>query len=1184
MDLANLDVTINPAGAQAGAKAVQAAVLQMGATTESVVVGMGGSFDRLKSKMLSLRSTFVTLGFAGSLYGAVKVLGDFESNMAAVKAVTGSTNDQFKKLVQTARTMGGSSVFPATEISKSMIDMGQAGWKAERIIAAIGPTMKIAQVGLTSLGTATKVVDGVMNAFQLRMDGVAAVGDVMSAVFTDSQSTLAELGVAFRQTGATAHLAGQDIRDIAAMIGTMGSVSIRGSMAGVAIRNMIMSLEGPTSRATRALHSLGLTLKDVSPSGQSLLQVVHKLKDAHIGIAEATDIFGKRTANSIMSLIDQSHKMDEIAAKTHNAAGELDHMSDIMNDNLVGAYHRLIATVQESILQLGDGGLLGALRSTVDTVTGVIRVLNGMEDPLNKNNALYRQLATGVQILSALMAGLFVGSMVNKILQMGSALFTLTKMLYQAATGAAALDVALAANPIGLIVAAVAALTAALFIFGNKTFEVGGVTVSTWSLIKTVMGDVGSALSGVYDWFKSLGTGLGQLWDAFKQAWPAIKTIVMTALNSIWDLWKKGLNLEIATILTLVDAFQTMGSLVITIYKNMWTTISGFFTNIAKAGSDLLKGDFAAVGRDASAAFTSHLGDGVPEAIQALKDKTVKHFQTDFTNDAVKAATEASKTIGAAASLYGKYVVDRSVVKPKAKNETGAILAGMAGDPLTPHGGLPGAAEGAGENASSGTARIKALDSVSIKIKEQINLLNQKNVASMQEIEFGKIQAQLQLKKIQLTPVEAKGIMDLLDAQAKAMKDSDLRTYNQGLTDQINLNNKIGPQKQVQQQLDQLVNDEKKKGIFLTQQEILVEKQHLEAAQRSNAVNQAAEQLYNQLVAPAQAYADSIAAINKLLKDQAINQDQANMATMRAKEAELASKTDAVSGFQSGLLSMRDSVGTWADTVKSMTTSTFQTLSDGIAQWATTGKLNVGDMARSIISDLIRMAVQAMITRAAMSVFGMASGGATTGGGSGGNAIAMANGGVTAFANGGTNNANAFIKGGGVLKSAVYFPMKHGLGLAGEAGPEAFFPLKRGGVPQIGPDGRETILPLKRSGGKLVVGTSNDASSILGRTSGSFTAFADGGVSMPVVGSEAGGGTGRIPTGGGSSTTNNSPSVVFAPKVDVHVGQNAGQQDSKAGVDAAKQMRRELEGMFTDFVRNQQRPGGMLGQNRGSTG
>ncbi|SFV35858.1 hypothetical protein SAMN05216456_2257 [Devosia crocina] len=107
-------------------------------------------------------------------------------------------------------------------------------------------------------------------------------------------------------------------------------------------------------------------------------------------------------------------------------------------------------------------------------------------------------------------------------------------------------------------------------------------------------------------------------------------------------------------------------------------------------------------------------------------------------------------------------------------------------------------------------------------------------------------------------------------------------------------------------------------------------------------------------------------------------------------------------------------------------------LADGVARSVTSafrGALTEGKSFRSVLGD-IASAFADIALKAALKPLGTLVGGLVE------NLFTAANPAVTPFAK------------GGVIASPSYFPLGAGLGLAGEAGPEAIMPLARG------PDGR----------------------------------------------------------------------------------------------------------------------------------
>jgi len=158
-------------------------------------------------------------------------------------------------------------------------------------------------------------------------------------------------------------------------------------------------------------------------------------------------------------------------------------------------------------------------------------------------------------------------------------------------------------------------------------------------------------------------------------------------------------------------------------------------------------------------------------------------------------------------------------------------------------------------------------------------------------------------------------------------------------------------------------------------------------------------------------------------------------------------------GATKALTSYKDSVNNVAKNTESIVTSSFKGMEDALVKFVQTGKLSFTSMANSIVSDLIRIAVQQNITGPLSgAIKGMFSPNA--------NGNAFSSGGVQAFANGAafTNT---------IVDSPTAFKFASGsgfnFGVMGEAGPEAVMPLTRG------PDGKLGVQSSGSGGGNRVV-------------------------------------------------------------------------------------------------------------------
>ena len=128
---------------------------------------------------------------------------------------------------------------------------------------------------------------------------------------------------------------------------------------------------------------------------------------------------------------------------------------------------------------------------------------------------------------------------------------------------------------------------------------------------------------------------------------------------------------------------------------------------------------------------------------------------------------------------------------------------------------------------------------------------------------------------------------------------------------------------------------------------------------------------------------------------------------------------------------------------------TFQGMENAVASFVMTGKLSFKDLAKTIQSDLIHMALKILESKALQYIFSLLGPKLPLVGGIQ-NPMAMA-----AFAasgkafDGNSREITAFAR-GGIVDRPTLFGFAGGTGLMGEAGPEAIIPLMRGGDGKLG--------------------------------------------------------------------------------------------------------------------------------------
>ncbi|EJJ3882990.1 phage tail tape measure protein, partial [Salmonella enterica] len=130
-------------------------------------------------------------------------------------------------------------------------------------------------------------------------------------------------------------------------------------------------------------------------------------------------------------------------------------------------------------------------------------------------------------------------------------------------------------------------------------------------------------------------------------------------------------------------------------------------------------------------------------------------------------------------------------------------------------------------------------------------------------------------------------------------------------------------------------------------------------------------------------------------------------------------------------------------------TNAFNSMADGIANFALTGKMDFRSFTVSILTDLAKMEARIAASKllgAVMGMFGFGAGGGTPSGAYSAAALS-----VIPNADGGVyRSAGLSQYSGSIVNRPTFFAFARGAAVMGEAGPEAILPLRRGANGKLG--------------------------------------------------------------------------------------------------------------------------------------
>ena len=297
-----------------------------------------------------------TAAMAG-LGKAIQVGKEFEASMAKVGAISGANVTQLKALEKTARDLGATTAFTASEVAGLQTEFAKLGFTSSEINKVTKGTLSLAGATGTDLATAASVAGSTLRGFGLSVEETGRVTNVMAASFSKSALDMEKFSNSMTYVAPIAKMAGVDLEGTTAILGQLANAGIDGSMAGTALRKILLEAGKEGSKLAKRM---GGPIK----SFDDFKNKMKKLKDEGFDpMAEGADLVGARAITSFGILLDGVDSIDKLTESITNT-NEAQAQYDIMMLTVQGSMDKMMSAFSElgiTIFQMVDGPLKGAI-------------------------------------------------------------------------------------------------------------------------------------------------------------------------------------------------------------------------------------------------------------------------------------------------------------------------------------------------------------------------------------------------------------------------------------------------------------------------------------------------------------------------------------------------------------------------------------------------------------------------------------------------------------------------------------------------------------------------------------------------------------------------------------------------------------------------------------------------------
>lgn len=419
---------------------------------------------------------------------------DFEQSMADLSAITGSVGEELEDLTQTARDVGKASGLGASESARAFaILAGQIDVPIESLKVLQRETITLAQAGALPLEDAANAVAGTINQFGMEASEASRVVNVLAAGSRAGGAEVVDLSESFKVAGAAANAAGVSIEETAGALEVLAQNNTKGAEAGTAMRNMLVAMQ------TR----LGI---DISQTGfVGGLQIIQEELDKMQSPVERTTFlakaFGRENMVAAQFLLSNADAVEEMTTAVTGTNSAME-QAEIRNDTWAHKMEVARAKIDDVLISMSSlsGSLLpmaGIIGEQVSKFSGLIPIISSA---------------------SKMLQGFSVKTALATVAQKG-------------------LNVALTANPIGAVVAAIAALVAAV-VYAYNHFEGFRKSVQeAWGKLQALWSMLYERLKPAFDLIgKLVGGAIKIAFGWFAKQLEIVCTVIGVVADGIMDL------------------------------------------------------------------------------------------------------------------------------------------------------------------------------------------------------------------------------------------------------------------------------------------------------------------------------------------------------------------------------------------------------------------------------------------------------------------------------------------------------------------------------------------------------------------------------------------------------------------------------------------------------------------------
>lgn len=410
--------------------------------------------------------------------GLTAPFNSFETAMRSANTMAGKSGEEFDALSDKIVGLSKNIPLAREELANGLYQTISNGVPEDNWIGFLEQSSKAAVGGLADLGQTVTVTSTLIKNYGLSWDQAGAIQDKIQMTAKNGVTSFEQLGQALPRVSGSASQLGVSMDELMAVFATTTGVTGNTAEVSTQLAAVLNALIKPSAEATKAAESMGIGFNAAS------VQAAGGLENFLLGLDASIQEYSAKTGQLSETIYGQLFGSAEALRLLGSLTGE---QKDKFSEN-IGAMADSAGTIDEAFNEMSSTG-----DSVGQMLKNQVQSMLDWAGSLASTSAPYMEMIanTGLAMMSmvqlkgglvAVVSGLRAVKIATLAQVAASKIAVLASNAWKIAQ--TALNFVLSANPIGIVIMAIAALVAILIAVYNNSEAFRDVCDQVWTVIK----------------------------------------------------------------------------------------------------------------------------------------------------------------------------------------------------------------------------------------------------------------------------------------------------------------------------------------------------------------------------------------------------------------------------------------------------------------------------------------------------------------------------------------------------------------------------------------------------------------------------------------------------------------------------------------------------------------------------